>query len=65
MIDVGLKLKEVIQNVIFSKNDGESLGCSEMMATSKTGEHIQKAGASKGQGFGKRRSGLDIASGSL
>ena len=34
MTVVGLKLKEVIQSLIFSENDGESRGCSEMMAMS-------------------------------
>ena len=34
MTVVGLKLKEVIQSLIFSENDGESQGCSETMAMS-------------------------------
>ena len=50
MTVVGLKLKEVIQSLIFSENDGESQGCSETMAMSNC-RRAQK-GTSEGQSLG-------------
>ena len=52
MTVVGLKLKEVIQSLIFSENDGESRGCSEMMAMSNCRRANPKRRHLRRVGFG-------------